>query len=448
MSKYIVLGPAFLIFSIIVSFTTHAENNTSTIPDEVREVMPEPDKRIDCSPNSFPLGIQNISIVFTKDIIVNNSCTEEAHIYREGETEPFQTVGISGVSIDYEKSNIGSVFFPNSCSENGRYRVTIPEGFWKIGTSSPALSGAFELYYEILIPQVVTPAECVAQELSAFRLGFPGYDKANILNPQNIELFEISTGQRYPLSVSLGQKSDGSADNYISICLKEPITTQGDYNLFIKANAAEGIKYGPNYPSNPEDITRESNTESIYRYTVSSLPAPSIQPAPGMIESFSTFKLDIPDGAEFWFVNDKAISYIYQVKDNGELAADPISRLTSSRIGDSNSIELTITDKGEAVEKITPPAGKYALKLGNGLFSGSWDGNFINSAPFLYYYEIIDSGEPDVVHSMPEAIEGNKEGIYNLNGVKVMNNGNSEIQNLPPGIYIVNGQKVFINQCK
>lgn len=435
----------FLIFTSLLSLDVNAENTQSILPENVRAVYPEPDKRVEYSPNAYPLGVQQISVVYTEDIFVNPDCIGNAHIYRDGDPQPFQSVGISGVSVDYEKNNMGSVLFPYSCTYNGKYRVTIPEGFWIVGESNPKLSGALDLNYEIYVPQSVIPSQNVSTELTEFRLVFPEFDAAVIKNPKKIEIFKLSSDKRYPLTLSVGQKNDGSPDNYVSIRLTEPITTQGDYHLFIQANAAEGIKYGPNYHLDPTDFYSEPNTEVLCPYTVSHIPAPAIEPESGIIESFKSFKLAVPKGAEYWFLNDKAVSFIYPVNDDGTLAPDPICRLIGNRDEDSSCITLKIIENGDSIETLTPKSGKYALKLGNGLFSGSWNGEFINSAAYIYYYEIVNADNSGITAIHTPELEMTNNTVYDLTGRKILETSDSgRLKIIPRGIYIINGQKTYI----
>ena len=89
-------------------------NGSSTIPSNVTAVYPEPDRRVSLAPTEYPLGVQHISIVFDRDVTVNTACTEQAHIYRDGEDEPFQSVGVSGASVDFLDFTVAGLLFPNN----------------------------------------------------------------------------------------------------------------------------------------------------------------------------------------------------------------------------------------------------------------------------------------------------------------------------------------------
>ena len=168
------------------------------------------------------------------------------------------------------------------------------------------------------------------------------------------------------------------------------------------------------------------------------------------MESFATFELTVPEGADFWFVNDKAASFIYQVDDNGSILPDALYRLTGNRIEGTDTIILTIIEDGEPVESVTPTQGNYALKLASGLFSGSWNGEFINSAPYIYYYEAI--GDPSGIDSIDS---GNRNeikhailtGIYTIDGKKISEETEKgDTMVLPEGIYIIDGQKTYVGK--
>ncbi|MDE7418924.1 MAG: hypothetical protein K2N35_01800 [Muribaculaceae bacterium] len=422
---------------------------SSTYPDNVTAIYPQPDSRVDLAPSAFPMGLQQISILFTENVSVNPNCKGEAHLYLDGEETPIQTVGVSGASVDFEQQKMGCVLFPYSCKSNGNYRVTIPDGFWVLEGKTGGYSQAFELYYSIYNPQRITPAPTVMKELSEFRLEFPDYDDVKLLNPNNIELFKLSSDYNYPLSVSVGKNEDGTPANYIQINLITPITQPGEYCLYVKKEAAEAIYYGGSHEKpEPAVIRKTQNIEALYKYTVSQIDAPAISPAEGILEGFSTFELTVPQGADFWFANDKAVSMIYKVNDDGTLSPDASYRVKGQRIEDTDKILLNIIENGEIVENVTPAAGKYALQLAYGLFSGSWNGEFINSAPFIYYYYVV--GDPSSIKLPSDADKAKSvKGIYSIDGKMISEkSGTIQINTLPEGIYIIDGKKTFVGGRK
>ncbi|MDE7346191.1 MAG: hypothetical protein K2N48_05575 [Muribaculaceae bacterium] len=435
--KTFVAAAALATLSLPISIRAYAD--TSSVPETVTAVYPQPDSRVDLGSNAYPLGLQRISFMFKNDVTVNPNCQGEACIYLEDNNVPLQTVGVSGASIDHMQSNMGAVTFPHACTANGKYKITIPEGFWLTsGTQSPYI-GAMELYYEILVPQRIWPSEQVSKELKEFRLEFPGYDEARLLSPDKIEFFRFASPDIYPVMVTVGKNEDGTNANYIRIVLEEPVTEQGEYGLFVQAGAAEGIRYSGGDGDKKE--TADPNIEIIYPYTVSRIDAPSISPAEGPVETFVPFELSIPENPEFWFVNDKAVSFIYPVGSDGNISPDAVYRLTGVRDDDTDKIILTIVENGEKITSVTPQPGSYALKLASGLFSGSWNGEFINSAPFIYYYNVI--GTPDGVKIVSATdLEGIRRGVYTIDGRKVKDA--SESIRLPEGVYVIDGQKKYI----
>lgn len=444
MNKTIIAAAATL---AILHLPVQAGTNfgSSIVPENVSAVYPTPDSRVDLGPNASPLGLQQISVMFKYDASVNPDCTERACIYIEGNDTPLQTVGISGVSADLTQSKMGSVLFPNSCTANGLYRVTIPEGFWTL--DGHGLSGAFDLNYEILVPQRIWPRERVANELKEFRLEFPGYDEARLLDPKKIEFFRHSSPNVYPLTVTVGRNEDGTNANYLLISLQEPVTEQGDYSLFVQEGAAEGVHYGgsSDKPEQGEETT-DVNIEALYHYTVSQIAAPTIVPSEGTVEAFVPFELTVPEGAEFWFVNDKAVSFIYPVEGDGTLSPDAAYRLTARKDEATGKIVLTIVENGEPATSVIPQPGSYALQLASGLFSGSWNGEFINSAPFVYYYNIVDT--PDGVKIAPAGIATQAQrGVFSIDGRKITEaQEETGTELLPEGLYIIDGQKKYIKK--
>ncbi len=428
---------------MLLGMTSYAATSIgpSTIPENAVSVYPTPDSRVDLSPNASPMGLQQVSVLFNTVVSVNPACEGKACLYREGEPTPLQTVGISGASIDFTQPRMGWILFPYSCKENGFYRVTIPEGFWILDGDTPSYSGALDLYYEILNPQIVTPTNTVVKELSEFRLEFPDYQEATLLDARKIEFFRHSSPDAYPLTVTEGKNEDGSPANYLLITLNKPVTEQGDYSLFVKAGAAEGVK---NIGSSDE--VRDSNIEALYRYTISKIEAPAIVPEEGAVESFVPFELTVPEGADFWFLNDKAVSFIYKVNEDGSLSPDSEYRLTATRKDGTDVIVLTINENGRLIENVVPQPGNYALQLSSGLFSGSWNGEFINSAPFTYYYNVI--AVPNSVDQVAPAkyILKNFNGIYSIDGKKISDDSDIKTTDeLPEGIYIINGKKTYVS---
>lgn len=409
----------------------------STIPDNATVVYPTPDSRVDLGPNASPLGLQQISARFRSNISVNPECEGEACIYLEGEDSPLQTIGVSGATVDQEQPKMGSVIFPYSCTANGRYRVTIPEGFWTLEGAPATPSGAFDLYYEILMPQRIMPSEGVASELNEFRLEFPDYQEAKLLDASKIEFFRHSSNNRYSISVSEGKNEDGTPANYILIKLNSPVSVQGEYSLFVKKGAAAGIKY-----EDGQTIS-DINIEAIYRYTVSMIPAPAIEPTEGVVEGFKTFELTVPEGADFWFVNDRAVNLIYPVEEDGSLSPDAAYRLTANRKENTDIIVLTIMEDGKPVTDVMPKPGNYALKLATGLFSGQWGGEFVNSAPFIYYYQAVEI--PDNTGLIPTYSKApGLPGIFTIDGKRIQ--GSAKGESLPEGFYIIDGKKKLINK--
>ena len=280
------------------------------------------------------------------------------------------------------------------------------------------------------------------KELSEFRLEFPDYDFVKILNSTKIELFKLGSDEKYPLYVRVGKNEDGTPANFLLINLETPITQPGEYSLYVQKEAAEAIYY-----DGQKEIT-EPNVEALYKYTVTQIDTPSISPDEGVLEHFSSFELSMPQGVELWFVNDKAANLIYRVNDDGTLAPDASYRLRGQRIEGTDKILLNIIENGRIIESVTPEPGHYALQLANGLFSGSWNGEFINSAPYTYYFQAI--GDPDSINLPSDTDIANEEkGIYSIEGKLISKkSGSIQINALPEGIYIIDGKKTYVNNRK
>lgn len=435
------IAAAALLTTLCLPTSVTADPGVSTIPDNVVAIDPEPDTRVNLGFNAYPYGLQYLTFTFNYDVAVNTACEEKACIYLDGNDTPLQTTGISGVSIDHMQAKIGQLAFPKACTSNGVYRITIPEGFWRLEGANPPYSGAMELNYEILVPQRITPDEQVVKELKEFRLEFPGYDEARLLSPSKIEFFRTGSPEEYPLAISVGKNEDGSNANYILIKLMEPVTEQGEYGLFVQEGAAEGIRY------DADNVEKsDHNIETLRQYTISKIDAPQILPSEGVIETFSPFELTVPGNPEFWFVNDRAVCFIYPVDANGTISPDAVYRLTGKIGNGTDKIVLTIIEDGKPQTDVRPAPGSYALKLASGLFSGSWDGDFINSAPFVYYYQVTDT--PDGVRITPANDgQGGQREIYTIDGRRIPSRHATEsTDNLPEGIYVIDGRKKYIKR--
>ena len=218
----------------------------------------------------------------------------------------------------------------------------------------------------------------------------------------------------------------------------------------MQKEAVEAIHYdGAHEKSESAIISTEQNIEALYRYTVSQIDAPTISPSDRVLDSFSTFELTVPQGADFWFLNDKAINFIYKVNDDGSLAPDASYRLKGQRIGNTDKILLNVFENGAFAESVTPEPGAYALQLAYGLFSGSWNGEFVNSAPFVYYYDAIENIND--ITMLPSDTDNaiDAKGIYSIEGKKISGkSGSMQINALPDGIYIIDGKKTYVNSHK
>ncbi len=95
-----------------IAASAYAFGESSVLPGNVRSVDPRPDSRVNVGPFSSPLGLQQISVMFSNDVTVNKECTAQAHIYKEGDETPLQSVGISGVTTDIMQKKIGELLFP------------------------------------------------------------------------------------------------------------------------------------------------------------------------------------------------------------------------------------------------------------------------------------------------------------------------------------------------
>ncbi len=106
---------------------------------------------------------------------------------------------------------------------------------------------------------------------------------------------------------------------------------------------------------------------------------------------------------------------------------------------------MSINEKGETISSVSPSAGKYALQLASGLFSGSWNGEFINSAPFVYYYESINTEGSVESPTAPSHNASTHKGIYTIDGKMISEDAQTPMmKKLLEGLYFIEGKKTYL----
>ncbi len=397
------------------------------LPEGVRSCSPA-QGRIDIGNNASPLGAQEISLGFAEQVMVNEDCTATAHVYKDGADTPFASATVANAYVDVMSYRVGAIKFDRSCKAPGTYHVVLPAGLWLMGDNA-TLSPEVELNYEIIVPQTISPLPGTVESLSEFQLSCPGYDAVTYDSAKKLDFYKVGSDESFHISVL---PLDATT---MTLILSQEVTATGTYSLMIPANAFKAVV-------KDEDgtvIEEVGNTEVIYTWTLSTIPAPGITPAPGKISGFKSFTLTSPEGYDLFFIDDRTRNNIYAVEADGSLSADPVYYALGQRT-EEGDIFLNVIDPATyqpTETELVPAPGMYCLKLASNFMSGIWDGNFESTPSYNYYYEIEIASGLDIV---PDAAGEMK--VYTIYGQHAATITDlSQLKALPAGLYIVNGKK-------
>ena len=357
---------------------------------------------------------------------------------------------------DYISIEDGKVKFDFSTFGVGTYLVDLPDGAVNLGDGNQ--NG--EAIYNFRIVESVAPQYYVSAQPSEY--GY--FDAFSVVWATDItQPYEISS--KY---ASVNPDSGNLVFNQTGKSLIK-VTKNGIENVGIAQVSIveyQQSEYSKNYPNAQLLVTLygfEMDVESRYTLTIPAglvdidydgktvandditftftlkgetafeLPAPTIDPLEGTVSTLETVNVSWPatlGGLDALNKNNGAITVTF----NGEAFTD---------------FEATIEWSAEDVKMPGADGDMLVITFGNNLE----DGTYVITIPQGYVNVTdIDRGtlqnEPLVLtyglNVDPSGIEGiSAEGvktIYNINGVKV----GSELNNLPSGLYIINGTKTLI----
>lgn len=412
------------------------------LPSGVTNVSPR-QGFIDVSPNANPLGVGQISVYFRDAPIVNSSCTEVAQCWFNGEEAPIATATVANANVDAMGEPVGAVRFTQNLTAAGTYHVSIPAGFWLVNS---APSPAIELNYEIFDLYNISPVAGLVDDLSEITIIFPEADEVKI-SRSDLEFFKQGTSEFYSLSYKVMESEPGGPKNKVVFTFLDEngevripkITAAGAYNFHAVEGAFTAIVHGPNFLQDPTDYTEWTSPEIVMIYQISPFPAPTITPEPGQIDKFEKFTLKMPEGFELFFTDNMAKSYIYPVLPDGSRSPDAVCALICTRdfnVADEAILDVRAANGAMLEDGYVPEPGTYALVLANALLSGMYNGEFVSAGGFTYIYTVSSTVGVNGV----QVSELKPLGIHTLNGMKV----NSDPENLPKGLYIIDGKKVIV----
>lgn len=421
MKKSIILGAALSLFAALPSMA-------DTLPSGVRSVDPT-QGRVDLTNNVNPLGVSEIAVTFRSTPEVNKECTALIGIYVDGANTPAETmVAGQSVYVDNMGMSVGGFKFKKKYTAPGTYRVIVPEGAWLVnGNPSPALA----LDYNIKLVQTMTPAAGVIEELSKITLFFP--EATGVTYPTGVttqdqaSIWYTKDSSYYYFSCSSTTTAEGTTVDMTIVDehgTPKTLTELGNYNFFMPKGVME---------SEYADGTTDKSDEINVTYTIPEF-IPGIKPAEGKIAEFNEFELIFPENFTVWTWDNKDANYIYPVVNGTVDTYNPIARA----FGTSRDPYMLKVENGPVI----PEDGVYCLQLSSMLYFGQYNGDqFINGAPCRYYYTIGNVG------TGVSELEAENDGItrvYDINGLYI--GANPQLDELPAGIYIINGKKVMIRR--
>lgn len=415
------------------------------LPDCVTAVQPA-QGYIDTSNNLYPLGAGFITIVFDSEPMVNEDCEGLISIYVDNAAEPSESLEArSSVSVDAMGFSYGSVKFSRKYADPGTYHISIAEGAWLLnGLPSPAI----ELNYEIRSLQTLSPNPGIVDQITGFVMTVAGNNvvRSTAANKQP-ELYRTGPFIEYGLDISY--EPNILNPDYTDIVMRitsesgssiASLSDPGDYTLLLPGGC-----FTFDVTDSYGNVTTQPLQETVASYTISDMPKPIIYPEEfSVLKSFSTFEISYPDGFELWFTDNMGGIYLYPVK-NGQVSSSYAYRLS---IVEENETGLTLGVLNSDFtyvegEEYTPANGTYALRLRDGLFTGTYNGNYANCPAFVYYFDIYN--EPVAVDTIQDAPEAEFCNIYSITGTVVARNcSRDRISSLPAGLYIVNGKKIMV----
>lgn len=402
---------------------------------------------IDISTNVCPLGAQEITVQFSSVPAINPDCQAKATCVYNGN----EAAAVTNASsyIDAMGMPVASVNFGKTLNMPGIYNVVIPEGFW---LNNDVPTQRIELNYQIFDLFRLSPAAGIQESINELIMDFPLADEVKLNNRSSIEFYRPNPEVVYGLTFhTVPNPTDGRLNRVVidvmdsSTASLIDITTPGSYTFHCIAGAFSALIYGPNHDTDPTDYAEFKTPEILRFYEIAACPAPAIQPEAGTLEKFDTFTLDIPEVFQLMMVDDRNnMSAIYPINPNGSLDPNPICKLKAERNWDvDNQFTLKVADNRGVVIPggIQPANGDYMLVLDSGLYSGFFNGQFVNSAPYQYHFTIYN----EVVKVEDVIAADEKVTVYTLSGVRVLHEAEpAAVHALPAGIYIVNGHKTAV----
>ena len=322
-------------------------------------------------------------------------------------------------------------------TELGTYRLTIPEGAIIVldneGVSGPNKEATFD--YVVTesgygaLPISISPASgSTVKELSTIVFEFSAADYPNTMDYDSSKspVLYNEAGEE----VAIGHMGFADAATYMSlyVTFEAPITEEGVYTLEVPAGAMREYGWGIAYPKECPAMTLTYTIGNVEpQYTITVTPAPSENVA---LETISEFTVTFEGVQKIDFSTEAWYAYVQLLDASGNPIQDFGAECEKiSEVAYKATLMDTPTELG--TYRLTIPENAIIVLDNAGVSGPNKEATFDYNVTYVSVEDIL-----------ADATEFN---VYSINGVCLLTNAKAEdLKQLEPGIYIINGRKVFI----
>ena len=324
-------------------------------------------------------------------------------------------------------------------TELGIYRLVIPEAAVIVldnaGVSGPNAEATFDYNVtqtEVVVeglPISISPASgSTVKELQIITFEFSTADYPNTMDYdwEKKPVLYNEAGEE----VAVGNYGYADASTYMSlyVSFEEAITAEGTYKLVIPEGGMREYGWGI---ENPRICPAMELTYTVgnaeLQYTVTASPAPGTTIA---VDELNQFTVTFEGVQKIDFSTEAWHGYVLRVDDKGNTLEEfPATCDMISDVAYTVTMDRAATEEG-IYRLVIPEAA--VIVLDNAGVSGP-------NAEVTFDYNVITVGIEDILN------DATSFEVYTINGVRVLRNASTEdLKQLDKGIYIINGQKVFI----
>ncbi|MCM1376879.1 MAG: hypothetical protein NC097_04480 [Clostridium sp.] len=293
----------------------------------------------------------------------NKACTETAKFYYNdslvGELLPTSSKVQMGVE-NQAATAVLMAFVSKPISSVGTYRLEVPAGFFTFDNGA-RINNKIEITWVVpaLSEYTISPAPGYFESLpTVFTLIFP--DAVSITqNPlekneehRGVLLWDTPLASEEPTVIIIGSMVR------LELSSNSRYTTKGTYALDIPEGAFT-ITYA--------DGSTNINKGQLLMYYIPVVPYPSMDPAPGVVESIEEMKMYFPDSLEATFNMVMRPGSLFKANADGSCSTDRVAASTiigQQQVKGKKSVVFKLNSKFS-----TP--GKYVFKVGKSSFSAN-----------------------------------------------------------------------------